>query len=106
MFHSVNCGDHYAYVDRNINQLNYLGYSDSQWRQRGTTRSSIRTACVRTSSSSRAAAAGFEIVLETGRARDERLQELAAMKVHPQFASVPAAKLCVTTIDFIARKPA
>src|SRR3546814_14080227 len=32
MFHSVNCGDHYAYVDRSIHQLHYLKYSDRQWR--------------------------------------------------------------------------
>src|SRR3546814_5775366 len=31
MFHSVNCGDHYAYVDGRINQLNYLQYPDRAW---------------------------------------------------------------------------
>ena len=33
MFHSVNCGDHYAYVDRNVHQLNYLRYSDEEWQR-------------------------------------------------------------------------
>ena len=104
MFHSVNCGDHYAYVDRNINQLNYLGFSDSQW-QHWNNAFLYQNRMRAHEFVERAAAAGFEIVLETGQARDERLQELAAMKVHPQFASVPAAKLCITTIDFIGRKP-
>jgi SAM-dependent methyltransferase len=104
MFHSVNCGDHYAYVDRNINQLNYLGYSDAEWQ--AWNNAFLYQNRVRAHEFvERAAAAGFEIVLETGQAREERLRELAAMKVHPQFASVPAAKLCVTTIDFIGRKP-
>jgi SAM-dependent methyltransferase len=104
MFHSVNCGDHYAYVDRNINQLNYLGYSDSEW-QHWNNAFLYQNRMRAHEFVERAAAAGFEIVLDTGQARDERLQELAAMKVHAQFAGIPAAKLCVTTIDFIGRKP-
>ena len=51
-------------------------------------------------------AAGFEILLDTSEPREDRLQELAAMNVHPQFADVPPEKLCVTTVDFIGRKPA
>src|SRR5262245_16495014 len=31
VFHSVNCGDHYAYADRSINQLHYLQFSDDEW---------------------------------------------------------------------------
>ncbi len=26
-------GDHYAYVDRNVHQLNYLRYSDEEWQR-------------------------------------------------------------------------
>ena len=33
MFHSVNCGDHYAYVDRKLTQLHYLAYSDAAWKK-------------------------------------------------------------------------
>ena len=50
MFHSVNCGDHYAYVDRNVHQLNYLRYSDEEW-QRWNNAFPTRTACARTGSS-------------------------------------------------------
>jgi SAM-dependent methyltransferase len=103
MFHSVNCGDHYAYVDSGINQLNYLGFSDAEWeiwnnaflyQNRMRAHEFVE----------RAVAAGFEILLDTSEPREDRLQELAAMKVHPQFADIPAEKLCVTTIDFIGRK--
>jgi SAM-dependent methyltransferase len=31
MFRSVNCGDHYAYVDRSITQVHYLQFSDEEW---------------------------------------------------------------------------
>ena len=49
---------------------------------------------------------GFAIVLDTSNARPERLRQLAATPVHPQFAGIPPEQLCITSVDFIARKPA
>jgi hypothetical protein len=103
MFHSVNCGDHYAYVDRSIHQLNYLRYSDRQWKYWNNAflyQNRMRAH----EFVERAAAMGYEILLDTSTARPQRLRELAEMPVHPQFASVPAEKLCITSVDFIARK--
>ena len=103
MFHSVNCGDHYAYVDRTINQLNYLQYSDREWRQWDNAflyQNRMRAY----EFVDRAVNAGFEIALNTECAREKRLAELAAMNVHPQFAHIPPERLCVTSIDFIGRK--
>lgn len=51
-----------------------------------------------------AAASEFQIELDTSQARESRLRELASMPLHPQFAGVPASKLCITSVDFIARK--
>lgn len=105
MFHSVNCGDHYAYIDDRINQLNYLSFSDAEWESWNNAflyQNRMRAH----EFVERAAAAGFEILLDTSEPRADRLEELAAMKVHPQFAQIPPEKLCVTTIDFIGRKPA
>ncbi len=105
MFHSVNCGDHYAYVDRKIHQLNYLRYSDRQWKfwdnaflyqNRMRAHEFVE----------RAAAMGYAIELDTSTARAQRLEQLAAMKVDARFAQVPPEKLCITSVDFIARKPA
>ncbi|NII54926.1 class I SAM-dependent methyltransferase [Luteibacter sp. SG786] len=104
MFHSVNCGDHYAYVDGSINQLNYLQYSDRQWRRWDNAflyQNRVRAY----EFVERAAAVGFDIVLNTECAREKRLAELASMQVHPQFAHIPPERLCVTSIDFIGRKP-
>lgn len=104
MFHSVNCGDHYAYVDRKVNQLNYLRYSDRAWRfwnnaflYQNRLRAHVFVDAARE--------AGFAIDLDTSNTRPERLQQLRDMPVHPQFARVPAEQLCITTVDFIARKP-
>lgn len=105
MFHSVNCGDHYAYVDSKVHQLNYLRYSDRQWKfwdnaflyqNRMRAHEFVE----------RAAAEGYVIELDTSTARAQRLEQLAAMKVDTRFAHVPPEKLCITSVDFIARKPA
>ena len=104
MFHSVNCGDHYAYVDRGIHQLNYLRYSDRDWRFWDNAflyQNRLRAH----EFVDRARAAGFEVVLDTARPSERRLAELAATPVHAQFAQVPPERLCITSVDFIARKP-
>ncbi|WP_109124939.1 methyltransferase domain-containing protein [Dyella sp. C11] len=105
MFHSVNCGDHYAYVDRKINQLNYLKYSDREW-QRWDNAFLYQNRMRAYEFVDRAQAIGFDIVLNTECAREGRLAQLAAMHVHPQFAHIPPERLCVTSIDFIGRKRA
>jgi SAM-dependent methyltransferase len=33
VLHCVNCGDHYAYADRGISQLNYLSFSEDEWKR-------------------------------------------------------------------------
>ncbi|MBN8480942.1 MAG: methyltransferase domain-containing protein [Xanthomonadales bacterium] len=104
MFHSVNCGDHYAYVDRRIDQLHYLRYSDDEWAQWNNAflyQNRLRAHVF----VDRARAAGFAIELDTAKASERRLRELAATPVHAQFASIPPERLCITSVDFIARKP-
>jgi SAM-dependent methyltransferase len=104
MFHSVNCGDHYAYVDRQITQLNYLQYSDEQWKRWDNAflyQNRLRADAF----IEYAEAAGFQIVTRVTSPPAKRLRELAALKVAPQFARVPPERLCITSIDFIARKP-
>ena len=105
MFHSVNCGDHYAYVDRRISQLNYLQYPDRAWafwNNRLLYQNRLRAHWFVDG----ARRHGFDIDLDTRTTREERMKQLATMPVHPQFADVPAEQLCITSVDFIARKPA
>lgn len=103
MFHSVNCGDHYAYIDRSIHQLHYLRFSDREWKfwnnaflYQNRLRAHVFVDTARD--------AGFEIALDTSNPRPERLKQLAEMPVHPQFAHIPPEKLCLSTVDFIGRK--
>jgi hypothetical protein len=104
MFHSVNCGDHYAYFDRTIDQLNYLRYSDAQW-SRWNNAFLYQNRLRAHDFVERAERAGFEIVLNTAQASELRRSQLAATPVHAQFSAIPAERLCITSVDFIARKP-
>ncbi|MBP3985866.1 methyltransferase domain-containing protein [Pseudoxanthomonas helianthi] len=104
MFHSVNCGDHYAYVDRKLHQLHYLRYSDRQW-QRWNNAFLYQNRLRARYFVDEARALGFRIELNTATARPERLRQLASTPVHAQFAGIPPEELCITSVDFIARKP-
>jgi len=104
IFHSVNCGDHYAYVDRVINQLHYLRFSDRAWEfwnndflYQNRLRAVDFTRMAR--------AAGFSIEVDTSRAHPERLAQLDAVTVHPDFAGYSREELAITSIDFIGRNP-
>ncbi len=104
IFHSVNCGDHYAYADRSIHQLNYLQFSDAQWafwNNRFLYQNRLRAHQLVDG----ARDAGFDIVLDTSHARPQRLQQLQAMAIAEQFRHIAPEKLCITTVDFIGRNP-
>ena len=105
VFHSVNCGDHYAYVDPSIHQLHYLRFGEREWafwNNRFLYQNRLRAH----EFVDGAREAGFDIVLDTSHARPQRLAQLQAMTVAAEFAHIPPERLCVTTVDFIGRKPA
>jgi SAM-dependent methyltransferase len=104
IFHSVNCGDHYAYADRKIHQLNYLQFSDEDWKiwnndflYQNRLRAIDFTDMAR--------AAGFKVEIDTSRPHPMRLQQLATVQVHPQFSRYSRDQLAITSIDFVGRNP-
>jgi SAM-dependent methyltransferase len=104
VFHSVNCGDHYAYADRSIDQLHYLQFSDAAWRTwnnaflyQNRLRAIDFVELVER--------AGFAIEIDTSRASPERLAQLDALSVDPSFARYTREQLAVTSIDLVGRKP-
>jgi SAM-dependent methyltransferase len=104
VFHSVNCGDHYAYVDKTIHQLNYLQYSEAQWQPwnnqflyQNRLRAPVFTHMARE--------AGFLIELDTSHPHPQRLKELAGLQIHADFAHYTPEQLALTSIDFIGRNP-
>jgi SAM-dependent methyltransferase len=105
--HSVNCGDHYAYGDRNVHQLNYLRYSDAVWKRRWDNDFLYQNRLRAVDFTKMAKQAGFTIELDTTKVQPERLRQLDAMTVDPAFSSrYTREELCLTTIDFVGRKPA
>ena len=104
VFHSVNCGDHYAYADRSIDQLHYLQYSDVEWRKWNNEflyQNRLRAIDFIEMTKR----AGFTIEIDTSRARPERLRQLDAIKIDPSFARYTPEQLAITSIDFVGRKP-
>jgi SAM-dependent methyltransferase len=103
-FHSVNCGDHYAYIDHNVDQLYYLQFSDADW-QLWNNKFLYQNRMRAIDFVDMARAAGFTIEIDTSRPHPTRLQQLDAIKVHPQFARYSREQLAITSIDFIGRNP-
>src|SRR3546814_13154773 len=104
MCHSGNGGAHLADSDRSIRQLHYLKYPDRQWRfwdNAFVYQNRLRAHCFVDSAAER----GFDIELNTAKARPERMRQLSGVPVHSPFADVPPAKLCIPSVDFIARNP-
>jgi SAM-dependent methyltransferase len=104
MFHSVNCGDHYSYFDRSINQLNYLRFSEAEWARWNN--AFLYQNRLRARDFTRLAReAGFVVEIDTSRPRPERLRQLDAIRVAPMFEGYEREQLAITSIDFVARKP-
>ena len=105
MFHSVNCGDHYAYIDRNVDQLHYLQFSEAEW-QLWNNEFLYQNRLRANDFVDMARAAGFTIEIDTSRPHPERLQQLDAISGRiPQFARYSREQLAITSIDFIGRNP-
>ena len=103
MFHSVNCGDHYAYVDSSINQLNYLQFSSAEWKRY--TNAFLYQNRIRAKEFVLMAKShGFNIEIDTSNPLEERLQQLKALNVSADFREYTDLELCLTTIDFLGRK--
>jgi SAM-dependent methyltransferase len=97
--HSVNCGDHYAYFDRSITPINYLKFSDRQWRM-WNNRLLYQNRLRPVDFLQIAEAAGLEIVLSRFSPKDKLLKLLPALEVAEQFRRYAPAQLCATSIDF------
>jgi SAM-dependent methyltransferase len=105
VFHSVNCGDHYAYFDRSIHQLHYLQYSEAEWAKWNNAflyQNRLRASDL----TGMATRAGFIIEIDTSRPHPDRLRQLDSIRVDPYFARYSRDQLAITSIDFVGRRPA
>jgi SAM-dependent methyltransferase len=103
MFHSVSCGDQYAYWDRQITPLNFLQYSEEQWRfwNNGIlSQNRLRAPDYL----GLAEEAGFRVIRVKRRERLELEDAAAKMRIDPAFQKYSLSDLCCTSIDFIAQR--
>lgn len=101
--HSVNCGDHYAYFDRQITPIHYLRFSERAWRKwNNDLQYQNRLRPVDFVESARKA--GLDVILDTHKPRPELLAKLPSMPIDEAFRRYPAEQLCCTSIDFAARR--
>lgn len=103
-FHSINCGDHYAYIDPKVSQLHFLKFSEEEWRlwnndfqyqNRLRGKEFLRMA----------REAGLVIEFDGSIVRPIRLAQLDAIRVHPMFAHYTREEQSVTSVDMVAKKP-
>ena len=102
--HSVNCGDHYAYFDRSITPINYLKYSDQQWR-RWNNQLLYQNRLRPVDFLQLAEDAGLQVVLSRFTPKETLSRLLPTLGVAEQFNSYAADQLCATSIDFAGRPP-
>ncbi len=104
MFHSVDCGDHYSYVDPQVNQLHYLQYSDEAW-QWWNNKFLYQNRLRAVDYIEAAKRAGFAIEIDTSKVKPERLRQLEAIPLAPKFQRYTREQLAITTVDFLGRTP-
>jgi len=105
LFHSVNCGDHYAYIDRRIHALHYLRFSERDW-SRWNNAFLYQNRLRANDFTDMARRAGFEIEVDTAKASAVRLAQLDSIRVAPEFSRYSREQLAVTSVDFVGRKRA
>lgn len=105
VFHSVNCGDHYAYTDASVGQLNYLQFPTRQWELLWNNDLQYQNRLRAKDFIALARRHGFDIVRDTTTVLPERLSELRRLpRIAEEFSRYTPEELCVTTVDFVGKK--
>jgi len=101
--HAIACNDHYAFFDRSISFVNFLRYTEQEWRlwnnrlnYQNRLRANDFTRIVQES--------GFDISLEARHVRPGSREALVNMKLAPEFQHYQVEDLVTTTVDFVATK--
>jgi SAM-dependent methyltransferase len=101
--HGVNCGDHYAYFDRSITQINFLQFSErawSVWNNDLLYQNRMRPPDFK----DLLAAEKLDLVFERRHARPGCAEAFQKMQVAPEFARYSKEDLVCTSFDFVARR--
>lgn len=101
--HNVGCSDQYAFMDRGISFVNYLQYSERQWRKWNNAfqyQNRLRAPEFLELTTE----AGLEVVYKHTAIRPGTCEALTTLKIAPEFQRFSLADLAITTVDFISKK--
>jgi hypothetical protein len=102
--HNVGCNDQYAFMDRRISFVNFLQYSESQWRKWNNSlqyQNRLRAP----EFLMLAADAGLEVIYKQTAVRPGTREALATLEIAPEFHQFSLEDMAITTVDFISKKP-
>jgi predicted SAM-dependent methyltransferase len=103
ILHCVNCGDHYAYSDASVTQINYLQYSEEEWK-RWNPALHYQNRLRPKDFVEMASEAGFAVERAEYAPQKAMLDRLAKLNLAPEFQHYPASELASTSLTLIARR--
>ncbi len=101
VLHCVNCGDHYAYSDNTITQLNYLSFSEPQW-SRWNNAIQYQNRLRPIDFIEMADARGLAIQSAEFTPNPAHLAQLQTMEIAPEFRHYTPEQLASTSLTLIA----
>ena len=103
--HNIGCNDHYAFFDPSISFVNFLRFSETEWR--------LWNNPIQYQNRLRApqfldlaAEAGLKVIYKRTHVRPGSREALAQFTVAPEFQQFSPEDLATTTLDFISQKVA
>ena len=103
--HNIGCNDHYAFFDRSISFVNFLRFSEAEWRLWNNPiqyQNRLRAPQFL----DMAAEAGLKVIYKRTHVRPGSREALAQFTVAPEFRQFSPEDLATTTLDFISQKVA
>jgi SAM-dependent methyltransferase len=101
VLHCINCGDHYAYADRGVTQVNYLAFQESEWKRWNNSihyQNRLRPIDFIEMADER----GLHIESAEYSTNPVLLKQVETMELAPEFRHYPARELASTSLTLIA----
>ena len=101
--HNVGCGDHYAFFDHSISFINFLQFSEAEWRRWNNSllyQNRLRVPQFL----ALAEEAGLKVIYKQTHVRPESRHALANLALAPEFRGFSPEDLVATSLDFISQK--
>ena len=101
--HNIGCNDHYAFFDPSISFVNFLRFSEAEWRPWNNSlqyQNRLRAPQFL----DMATEAGLKVIYKRTHVRPGSREALAQFAVAPEFRQFSPEDLATTTLDFISQK--